>query len=156
MNVKNHQISLRLLEDNDLEFLYSIENNPVNKKYGSDTTYLSKKILKAYIKNSGADLSIYGQKRFVITLNNISIGLIDLFDYNQFNRSAYVGIIIINEFQNNNYGSIALELLISYSWDKLDLLSLYANINPKNNSSVSLFNKFYFKKIKDTLYKLDK
>jgi len=154
--LESHQISLRLLEDNDLEFLYAVENNSVNKKYGSDNGYLSKKTLKAYIKNSGADISVYGQQRFVITLNNTSIGLIDLFDFDQFERSAFVGIIIINEYQNNNYGSNALELLISYSWDKLDLLFLYANINSVNNISVSLFNKFYFKKIKDTLYKLDR
>ena len=154
--LESHQISLRLLEDNDLEFLYEVENNSVNKKYGSDNGYLSKKTLKAYIKNSGADISVYGQQRFVITLNNIPIGLIDLFDFDQFERSAFVGIIIINEYQNNNYGSNALELLIYYSWDKLDLLFLYANINAANNTSVSLFNKFYFKKIKDTLYKLDR
>ena len=66
--LKSHQISLRLLEDNDLEFLYSIENNPDNKKYGSRNVYLSKKTLKDYIKNSGADISVYGQQRFVIVL----------------------------------------------------------------------------------------
>ena len=154
--LESHQISLRLLEDNDLEFLYDIENNTENKKFGDDNGYLSKETLEAYIKNSGADISVYGQQRFVITLNNIQIGLIDLFNFDQFERSAFVGIIIINKYQNNNYGSNALELLISYSWDKLDLLFLYANINVANNTSVSLFNKFYFKKIKDTLYKLDR
>jgi diamine N-acetyltransferase len=154
--LKSHQISLRLLEDNDLEFLYTIENNPDNKKYGCSNGYISKKTLRAYIKNSGADISVYGQQRFVIVLNNISIGLIDLFDFDQINRSAFVGVIVINEYQNKNYGSKALELLISYSWDKLDLLSLYANINPVNKTSISLFNKFYFKKIKETLYQLDR
>ena len=154
--LKSHQISLRLLENNDLEFLYTIENNPDNKKYGSSNGYISKKTLRAYIKNSGADISVYGQQRFVIVLNNISIGLIDLFDFDQINRSAFVGVIVINEYQNKNYGSKALELLISYSWNELDLLSLYANINPVNNSSISLFKKFYFKKIKDTLYQLDR
>ena len=154
--LKSHQISLRLLEDNDLEFLYSIENNPDNKKYGSSNVYLSKKTLKDYIKNSGADISVYGQQRFVIVLNNISIGLIDLFDFDQINRSASIGVIIVNDYQNKNYGSKALELLISYSWNELDLLSLYANINPVNNISISLFNKFYFKKIKETLYQLNR
>ena len=154
--LKSHQISLRLLEDDDLEFLYSIENNADIKKYGANNGYLSKKTLEAYIKNSGADISVYGQQRFVIVLNNISIGLIDLFDFDQINRSAFVGVIVINEYQNKNYGSKALELLISYSWNKLDLLSLYANINPVNKTSISLFNKFYFKKIKETLYQLDR
>ena len=154
--LKSHQISLRLLEDNDLEFLYSIENNADNKEYGANNGYLSKKTLKAYIKNSGADISVYGQQRFVIVLNNTSIGLIDLFDFDQINRSASVGIIVINEFQNKNYGSKALELLISYSWNKLDLLSLCVNINLVNHISISLFNKFYFKKIKETLYQLDR
>ena len=50
--LESHQISLRLLEDNDLEFLYAVENNSANKKYGRDNGYLSKKTLKAYIKNS--------------------------------------------------------------------------------------------------------
>ena len=154
--LKSHQISLRLLEDNDLEFLYTIENNPDNKKYGSSNGYISKETLRAYIKNSGADISVYCQQRFVIVLNNISIGLIDLFDFDQINRSAFVGVIVINEYQNKNYGSKALELLISYSWNKLDLLSLCVNINPANNISISLFNKFYFKKIKETLYQLDR
>jgi diamine N-acetyltransferase len=154
--LKSHQISLRLLEDTDLEFLYSIENNPDSKKYGANNGYLSKKTLEAYIKNSGADISVYDQQRFVIVLNNISIGLIDLFDFDQINRSAFVGVIVINEYQNKNYGSKALELLISYSWNKLDLLSLFVNINPVNKTSISLFNKFYFKKIKETLYQLDR
>ena len=154
--LKSPQISLRLLEDNDLEFLYTIENNPDNKKYGSSNGYISKKTLGAYIKNSGADISVYGQQRFVIELNNISIGLIDLFDFDQINRSAFVGVIVVNEYQNKNYGSKALELLISYSWNKLDLLSLCVNINPVNNISISLFNKFYFKKIKENLYQLDR
>jgi diamine N-acetyltransferase len=154
--LKSHQISLRLLEDNDLEFLYTIENNPDNKKYGSSNGYISKETLRAYIKNSGANISVYGQQRFVIVLNNISIGLIDLFNFDQINRSAFVGVIVINEYQNKNYGSKALGLLISYSWNKLDLLSLYANINPVNKTSISLFNKFYFKKIKETLYQLDR
>ena len=48
--LKSHQISLRLLEDNDLEFLYSIENNPYNKKYGSSNGYLSKKTLKRLLR----------------------------------------------------------------------------------------------------------
>jgi diamine N-acetyltransferase len=154
--LKSPQISLRLLEDNDLEFLYSVENNADNKKYGANNGYLSKKTLEAYIKNSGADISVYGQQRFVIVLNNTSIGLIDLFDFDQINRSAYIGVIVINEYQNKNYGSNALELLISYSWNELDLLSLYANINPVNNISISLFNKFHFKKIKETLYQLNR
>jgi hypothetical protein len=48
--LKSHQISLRLLEDNDLEFLYSIENNADNKKYGANNGYLSKKTLRSLYK----------------------------------------------------------------------------------------------------------
>ena len=70
--LKSPQISLRLLEDNDLEFLYSVENNADNKKYGANNGYLSKNTLEAYIKNSGVDIRVYGQQRFVIVLNNTS------------------------------------------------------------------------------------
>ena len=46
-----NNISLRLLKESDLDFLYSIENDPLNKQYNEDFQYFSKDTLKKYIKN---------------------------------------------------------------------------------------------------------
>ena len=89
-------------------------------------------------------------------MNNKPIGLIDLFNYNPKRKNAGVGIIILEEFQNQNFGSKSLELLISYAWEKLDLLSLYANIKPSNQNSIKLFDKHGFVKKSQLLFELNK
>jgi len=151
-----HNISLRLLKESDLDFLYSIENDPLNKQYNEDFQYFSKDTLKKYIKNSTAGIEIFGQLRFVISLENKPIGLIDLFEYNSLLKQAGIGIFILDCFRNQQYGYKALNLLISYSWNNLDLLFLFANIKKDNMESLNLFTKSGFSYINDNLYQLSR
>ena len=119
--------SLRLLENTDLDFLFEIENNPKNKKFNKFISTTSRQLLKDYIKNAQADISVYNQIRFVVENKNIQIGLIDLFEYDPEKKNAGVGIIINSEFRNKNFGSNALKIIIDYSFQKLDLIFLFAN-----------------------------
>lgn len=154
--LEGENLKLRLLELKDLDFLYSVENNKSYFKFSSHPQYYSKEELKEFISNSTDDITIYNQLRFVVDLNNKPIGLIDLFNYNPKRKNAGVGIIILEEFQNQNFGSKSLELLIAYAWEKLDLLSLYANIDPSNFKSISLFEKHGFLNNDKLLYILKK
>ena len=148
--------SLRLLKNTDLDFLFEIENNPKNKKFNKFISTHSRKILKDYIKNAQADISVYNQIRFVIENKNIQIGLIDLFEYDPEKKNAGVGIIINSEFRNKNFGSNALKIIIDYSFQKLDLIFLFANIKSENKHSIKLFEKFGFIEITTNYYRLDK
>ena len=150
------EILLRSLKSEDLDFLCSIENHINYFKFSDQPKFYSKEVLKEYIKNSNAPISVYNQLRFVIEHNNHAVGLIDLFDYNVKTKSAGVGIIIKEEFQNLNYGSESLGLLISFAWDKLDLLYLYANIKSNNIRSIKLFEKFGFIKKDELLFQLNR
>ena len=85
-----------------------------------------------------------------------AVGLIDLFDYDFKTKSAGIGIIVKEEFQNLSYGSESLDLLISFAWEDLDLLSLYANINSDNTRSIKLFEKFGFIKKDELLFELNR
>ena len=154
--LEGENIKLRLLQLKDLDFLYSVENNQNYFKFSSNPQYYSKEELKEFISNSTHDITIYNQLRFVVDLNDNPIGLIDLFNYNPKRKNAGVGIIILEEFQNQNFGSKSLELLISYAWEKLDLLSLYANIKPSNQNSIKLFDKHGFVKKSQLLFELNK
>ena len=154
--LEGENLKLRLLQLKDLDFLYSVENNQNYFKFSSHPQYYSKEELKEFISNSTDDITIYNQLRFVVDLNDNPIGLIDLFNYNPKRKNAGVGIIILEEFQNQNFGSKSLELLISYAWEKLDLLSLYANIKPSNQNSIKLFDKHGFVKKSQLLFELNK
>ncbi|MCY1233157.1 pseudaminic acid biosynthesis N-acetyl transferase [compost metagenome] len=77
-----------------------------------------------------------------------AVGLIDLFEYDPRNNRAGIGIIIKDEGnRNQGIGSQALELLIGYSFKQLNVKQLFANINPENEASVTLFTNFGFQKI---------
>ena len=148
--------SLRLLENTDLDFLFEIENNPKNKNFNKFISTTSRQLLKDYIKNAQADISVYNQIRFVVENKNIQIGLIDLFEYDPEKKNAGVGIIINSEFRNKNFGSNALKIIIDYSFQKLDLIFLFANIKSENKHSIKLFEKFGFIEITTNYYRLDK
>ena len=148
--------SLRLLENTDLDFLFEIENNPKNKKFNKFISTTSRQLLKDYIKNAQADISVYNQIRFVVENKNIQIGLIDLFEYDPEKKNAGVGIIINSKFRNKNFGSNALKIIIDYSFQKLDLIFLFANIKSENKHSIKLFEKFGFIEITTNYYRLDK
>ena len=135
--LKGKKILLRPLLDTDLDFLFKIENNKENWKFGGEKKQYSKKELETYISNSKIDITIAKQYRFVIDLKGISIGFIDLFNYSI--ASAGVGIIIDNNYRNKGFAKEALNLLIDYSFFVLNINQLYACVTKDNLVSVKLF-----------------
>ena len=149
MNVKGENIILRSLEESDLDFLYNIENNKENWKYGSERQYFNRKDLLDYIRKAKTTIKIAQQYRFVIIFNMVPIGLIDLFDY--ISDEANVGIIIKKKYRRKGYGKEALELLVNYSFNILGVKTLFAMIEKNNHASIYLFKtcNFHIKQQKD-------
>ena len=158
ITLKGTSIYLRALEPDDLEFVYAIENDEKIWHVSNTNTPYSKFLIKQYLENAHQDIFEAKQLRLAICLNTTfeAIGLIDLFDFEPNHRRAGIGIVISNpQNQNLGYGYEALELLLSYSFKKLQLHQLYANIGTNNNESLKLFSKFDFKRIgvkKDWIY----
>ena len=150
ITLQSENIYLRALEPEDLSFVYEIENNENIWEVSNTQTPYSQFLIKQYLDNSHQDIYEAKQLRLVICQNKNfkAIGLIDLFDYDPRNNRAGIGIIIKDETnRNQGFGMQALELLIKYSFQKLNLNQLFANINAENSSSIALFTKFGFKKI---------
>ena len=143
------KIHLRALEPEDLDFLYTIENNESFWEVSSTQTPFSRFILEQYIVNSHQDIFEAKQLRLIIVDNitNISVGMIDLFEFNPLHKRAGVGILIIESEQHKGFASEAIELLINYSFNQLNLHQLFANITADNTKSLELFKKLNFKKI---------
>ncbi len=141
--LRDKKIILRALEPEDLEFLYSCENNPEIWHVSNTLTPFSKYILKQYLETSQNDIYTNKQLRLIITKiddPSAPIGAIDLFDFDPFHMRAGIGILICDE-QNRNmgFGSAALNLLITYCFQHLHLHQLYCNISINNSKSIELF-----------------
>ena len=150
ITLQSRNIYLRALEPEDLSFIYEIENNENIWEVSNTQTPYSQYLIKQYLDNAHQDIYEAKQLRLVICRNNDfkAVGLIDLFDFDPRNNRAGIGIIINDETnRNQGVGSQALELLINYSFIKLNLNQLFANINPENLASVALFTNFGFQKV---------
>jgi len=142
-------ISLRALEPEDLEFLFTIENNESFWEVSHTQTPFSKFILKQYLENSHLDIYEAKQLRLIIEENQSkkTVGTIDIFDFNPQHKRAGLGVLIVDEAQQKGYASETLALITEYCFTHLHLHQLYANITSDNSNSIRLFEKFDFKQI---------
>lgn len=149
MNLEGKHIYLRALEPQDLQFLYSLENNTDVWEISGTTTPYSKHVLKLYLENAHRD--IYDVKQLRLCICNMQdkvIGLIDLYDFDPKNHRAGMGIVILETGnRNKGVGTEAISLLSDYAFSTLNLRQLFANILEDNEPSIHLFEKLGFKKV---------
>jgi len=142
--MQHKDIKLRALEPEDLELLYEWENNDSNWLISNTISPFSKYILKRYLENSHKNIYETGQLRLMIDHipDKITIGTIDIFDFDPFHNRAGLGILIADEaYRRKGYASMALARLIEYCFKTLRLHQLYCNILANNCESMDLFKK---------------
>ncbi|MCX6228587.1 MAG: GNAT family protein [Bacteroidia bacterium] len=146
LHLFSEKIRLRALEPEDLELIYAWENNEEVWNISNTLVPFSKYILALYIKNSDQDIYATKQLRLMIdTVEGKTVGAIDLFEFDPHHSRIGIGILIHSEADRlKGYASSAIELLIIYCFDKLNIHQIYANIEPDNLSSISLFEKHGF------------
>ncbi len=147
--LKGEHIYLRALEPEDLEFLFSIENDHAFWEISSTQTPFSRHLLEQYIVNAHLDIYEAKQLRLIIVDNatDATIGMVDLFDFNPQHQRAGIGILIIEKHQQKGYATEALQLLKNYCFSVLNLHQLFANISEDNEKSLSLFKKVGFERV---------
>jgi len=138
------KVKLRALEPEDVGRLYKWENDMSIWHLSNMITPLSKFTLEQYIMDSALDIYASKQLRMMIDLNEeqdgiITIGSIDLFDYEPAHHRAGIGIMILREFRGRGYAAEALDLLINYAFETLQMHQVYSNIAPDNTDSIKLF-----------------
>lgn len=135
-------VKLRAVEPEDLELLYRWENEEANWKQSNTLVPFSRYILKRYIANSHRSFYETCQLRLMIDAiaENRTVGTIDLFDFDQFNMRAGVGILIADQHdRKKGYASAALTCIINYAFRTFRLHQLWCNILEGNEESMSLF-----------------
>ncbi len=151
MNIlTGNTIKLRALEPTDVELLYNWENNSDIWAVSNTLVPFSRFILEKYIAESHMDIFQTKQLRLMIDYAGAdkteTVGAIDLFDFDPMNERAGIGILISEQkYMNRGFASEALELLINYSFNILQLHQLFCHIDSDNEVSIKLFEKFKFK-----------
>lgn len=139
--LENPEIRLRPCEPEDLETMYSIENDSSLWDVSGTTSPYSRYALRQYIASSQNDIFADRQLRLVVMQKESgrTLGMADLADYEPLHQRAAVGIAIRKDCRRHGYGAQALQLLCGYAFRHLHLHQLYAWIPQDNEASLALF-----------------
>jgi len=139
--LEGESIKLRAAEPEDLDTLYQWENDTRIWQVSNTIEPFSRFILKQYLENAPQD--IYEKRQLRLMIDRISdrktIGTIDLFDFEPYHLRAGVGILIGSGFRGNRYAREAMQVLIRYAFEVIQLHQLYCNISETNEASLKLF-----------------
>lgn len=148
MFLKSDKTYLRALEPADLEFVYTLENDTSVWHVGNTLLPYSKFVLEQYLENATLDIHTVKQLRLVICdLSHQAVGAIDLFDFDPLHKRAGVGIIVAPFYRSKGYGADALQLLLYYSKEILQLHQLYCSVTAGSSESFHLFKKAGFNEV---------
>ena len=141
MNIHNDILMLRALEPTDLDDLYRWENDVDLWHTSATITPFSRKQLWDYIESYDGDIFRTHQLRLMIeeVATKKVVGTLDLFEFDPVNSRASVGILIDKEFQGQEYGKFALNLLEEYCKKHISLNQLVATVSIENERSLALF-----------------
>lgn len=140
-------VKLRKIEPSDLPFLYQWENDADAWADGANHNPLSQQDLRDYIDSTTGDIYKDGQLRMIIESvgesvrprDGLTIGCIDLFDFDPRNRRAAIGMYIAPEYRGKGFGKQAVGMLENYAFEHLNLRVLYAVIATNNIACSKLY-----------------
>ena len=140
MFIENDLIKLRCAEPDDAGQIYSWENDrDVWRVSGTHAPYSRFQIEQFLL--SDTDLAANKQLRLMIVANetSLTIGCIDIYDYDAINERASLGILIDKRFRQQGYAKASLALCIDYLFHDLLLHQVHCSIDALNTESQQLF-----------------
>ena len=147
MPTTKHNIRLRALEPSDLELLYLWENDPEVWRVSGTLSPISRERLARFIEEQNYDLYATRQMRLIIEAEGAIVGSIDIFDFDPQHRRFGIGILIYQESdRRNGYAKEAIETVVEYGRNTLNLKQIWANIAADNIASIALFESCGFSK----------
>ena len=127
-------LQLRALEPEDLEFLYTIENDPSLWEVTSACGPYSRYALKQYLAAQPSSIYENNQLRLIATKEDgRAIGTVDLFDFSPTDRRAEIGLAILKDERGKGFGQEMLQQATEYARRFLNIHQLVAHISLCNN-----------------------
>jgi diamine N-acetyltransferase len=133
-------VRLRAMEPEDLDLLYTIENDTRLWAVGVTSVPYSRYVLHDYIANTKNDIYADGQVRMMIeTTEGETVGIADIMNFDPKNNKAEMGLVIQSNQRRKGYAVAAVRQIESYAAEVLHLHQLYVVIADTNMGALTLF-----------------
>jgi len=136
-----NNISLRVLEKEDTDFLHRLFNDPAIMAYWFDEAYHAKAKIEANFDKFKADQT---QRRFILQNDNEPLGMVALYEIDFVHRKAEFAIMLDPTKQGNGYALPATKLAIDYAFKTLNLHKLFLIVDEKNEKAIHVYKKAGF------------
>ena len=135
------RIRLRAIEPEDLEWLYTIENDNNLWHVGATNVPYSRFSINQFITQTRHDIYSDKELRLIIETKKTHepIGVIDLTNFSPQHLRAEIGIVITKNNRCNGYAKEALRILIDYCRNVIFLNQIYAIVSINNLAAIKLF-----------------
>ena len=138
-------VSLRAMEPEDLDTLYTLENDRTVWSVSATNVPYSRSVLIDYITSSKSDIYADGQVRLMVdNEEGETVGTVDLTNFDPKHRRAELGIAIKKEFRGQGYGKSVLHEICGYSRNVIHLHQIYAIAGCDNAGCLKLLKSFGF------------
>ncbi len=136
-----------MAEPNDAENIYRWENDMQVWRDSETRVPFSMRQIEQFLLNNN-DLVSEQQLRLIVedATNGAQVGCIDLYDYDEFNSRAGIGILIDEKYRGQGYAKNAIKLLLEYCFNTLLLNQIYILVLATNVESMLLFESLGFER----------
>lgn len=144
--LEGENVYLRKFEPEDLEFLYSVENNTDFWSVSETQSPYSRWQLKEHIANSVYDIFTTKELRLLVIDKHLGhkVGIIDLFEYDPLNNRCGLGLLILPEYRKRGFASEVVGIIKNYVFKVLMLKQVWCIIETDNQACLSIFYRYGF------------
>ncbi len=139
----NWNIKLRQPSIKDLNDLLDWENDILKIDHTDMPVFYTKDQMVTFL-NSNQDPFLNGQVRYMITLDEKSIGYVELYNLDVVHSRGGVGIFVDSKFRKKGIAYRALLTLIEKIKNELHLNQVYAEVFHSNKPAIKLFEQVGF------------
>ncbi len=145
---------LRIVSKDDFDQVFAWENNPEFWQFSASSGPYTKEEVAQFIEEC-KNLEKHGQCRYMIMDGTGEpLGALDIFEYNNTNKTAGIGILIANPAQRNKgYAKSALKTFLQLPDIKKELRLVWCLVHKDNIPSQKLFESCGFTISGKKLYK---
>ena len=140
-NITTKRCRLRAMEPEDVDLLYTIENDPEMWRIGETIAPYSRARLEMFVATHSYDLySPPHQARFMVESEGRTIGVLDISDFDPHNMRFSIGIVIYDKHdRGNGYGHEIIEAIKEYALNTLNMKQIWVEIDDFNKPSIQHF-----------------
>ena len=144
--LKTRRLILKNINMDDIDFIYQEFTDDFINKYLFDAEPLtnldeSKDLIEFYLNTMK-----YNNHRYIlVSENDQKIGTIGFHNYNQETKTIEIGYDLQAAYNHQGYMTEALEAMITYLKETLDINHIHAVIYKDNQASIKLVTSFGFK-----------